>query len=89
MAFCNRIGTLEPGDRLLAIDNVRLDNCGMEEAMMVLQQAEGMVKLRIQKDEDNLGEWGFVCSLSHLYCGSFSTQVFKDLNEFWKMKVTF
>lgn len=56
MAFCNRIGTLEPGDRLLAIDNVRLDNCGMEEAMMVLQQAEGMVKLRIQKDEDNLGE---------------------------------
>lgn len=61
MAFCNRIGTLEPGDRLLAIDNVRLDNCGMEEAMMVLQQAEGMVKLRIQKDEDNLGECVFVC----------------------------
>lgn len=56
MAFYNRIGTLEPGDRLLAVDNVRLDNCGMEEAMMVLQQAEGMVKLRIQKDEDNLGE---------------------------------
>ncbi|XP_052419408.1 glutamate receptor-interacting protein 2 isoform X2 [Carassius gibelio] len=52
----HRIGTLEPGDRLLAIDNVRLDNCGMEEAMMVLQQAEGMVKLRIQKDEDNLDE---------------------------------
>ncbi|KAA0714375.1 Glutamate receptor-interacting protein 2 [Triplophysa tibetana] len=49
-------GTLEPGDRLLAIDNVRLDNCGMDEAMMILQQAEGMVKLRIQKDEDNLGE---------------------------------
>lgn len=63
MAFYNRIGTLEPGDRLLAVDNVRLDNCGMEEAMMVLQQAEGMVKLRIQKDEDNLGEWVcvFVC----------------------------
>lgn len=55
MCVC-RIGTLEPGDRLLAIDNVRLDNCGMDEAMMILQQAEGMVKLRIQKDEDNLGE---------------------------------
>lgn len=68
MAFYNRIGTLEPGDRLLAVDNVRLDNCGMEEAMMVLQQAEGMVKLRIQKDEDNLGEC--VClrnAHSHLY----------------------
>uniref|UniRef100_A0A8C1NUE8 Glutamate receptor interacting protein 2a n=1 Tax=Cyprinus carpio TaxID=7962 RepID=A0A8C1NUE8_CYPCA len=55
-SIAHRIGTLEPGDRLLAIDNVRLDNCGMDEAMMVLQQAEGMVKLRIQKDEDNLDE---------------------------------
>ncbi|XP_051509429.1 glutamate receptor-interacting protein 2a isoform X3 [Myxocyprinus asiaticus] len=55
-SIAHRIGTLEPGDRLMAIDNVRLDNCGMEEAMMVLQQAEGMVKLRIQKDEDNLDE---------------------------------
>ncbi|XP_067270512.1 glutamate receptor-interacting protein 2a [Pseudorasbora parva] len=55
-SIAHRIGTLEPGDRLLAVDNVRLDNCGMEEAMMVLQQAEGMVKLRIQKDEDNLDE---------------------------------
>ncbi|XP_052460873.1 glutamate receptor-interacting protein 2a isoform X2 [Carassius gibelio] len=56
-SIAHRIGTLEPGDRLLAIDNVRLDNCGMDEAMMVLQQAEGMVKLRIQKDEDNLDEF--------------------------------
>ncbi|XP_016323707.1 glutamate receptor-interacting protein 2-like [Sinocyclocheilus anshuiensis] len=55
-SIAHRIGTLEPGDRLLAVDNVRLDNCGMDEAMMVLQQAEGMVKLRIQKDEDNLDE---------------------------------
>lgn len=69
MCVC-RIGTLEPGDRLLAIDNVRLDNCGMDEAMMILQQAEGMVKLRIQKDEDNLGE----CTVMlhhHLYKTAF------------------
>uniref|UniRef100_A0AAY4DS96 PDZ domain-containing protein n=1 Tax=Denticeps clupeoides TaxID=299321 RepID=A0AAY4DS96_9TELE len=51
-----RTGTLEPGDRLLAIDNMRLENCGMEEAMHFLQQAEDMVKLRIQKDEDNTEE---------------------------------
>ena len=50
-----RTGTLEPGDRLLAIDSVRLENCTMEDAMHVLQQAEDMVKLRIQKDEDNIG----------------------------------
>lgn len=51
----DRTGTLEPGDRLLAIDSVRLENCTMEDAMHVLQQAEDMVKLRIQKDEDNIG----------------------------------
>lgn len=27
----------------------------MEDAMHILQQAEDMVKLRIQKDEDNIG----------------------------------
>lgn len=50
-----RTGTLEPGDRLLAIDSVRLENCTMEDAMHILLQAEDMVKLRIQKDEDNIG----------------------------------
>uniref|UniRef100_A0A8C5AL30 Glutamate receptor interacting protein 2a n=1 Tax=Gadus morhua TaxID=8049 RepID=A0A8C5AL30_GADMO len=49
-------GTLEPGDMLLAIDNVRLERCTMEDAMHVLQQAEDMVKLRVQKDEDNMDE---------------------------------
>uniref|UniRef100_A0A3Q2CX84 Glutamate receptor interacting protein 2a n=1 Tax=Cyprinodon variegatus TaxID=28743 RepID=A0A3Q2CX84_CYPVA len=55
-SIAHRTGTLEPGDRLLAIDSVRLDNCSMEDAMSVLQQAEDMVKLRIQKDEDNIDE---------------------------------
>lgn len=50
-----RTGTLEPGDRLLAIDNLRLENSTVEDAVHVLQQAEDMVKLRIQKDEDNIG----------------------------------
>ncbi|CAG6021587.1 unnamed protein product [Menidia menidia] len=51
-----RTGTLEPGDRLLAIDSVRLENCTIEDAMHILHQAEDMVKLRIQKDEDNIDE---------------------------------
>ncbi|XP_046896983.1 glutamate receptor-interacting protein 2-like isoform X1 [Hypomesus transpacificus] len=55
-SIAHRTGTLEPGDRLLAIDNVRLENCTMEDAMHVLHQAEDMVKLRIQKDEDNADE---------------------------------
>uniref|UniRef100_A0A3P8X2V1 Glutamate receptor interacting protein 2a n=1 Tax=Cynoglossus semilaevis TaxID=244447 RepID=A0A3P8X2V1_CYNSE len=52
----HRTGTLEPGDRLLAIDNLRLENSTVEDAVHVLQQAEDMVKLRIQKDEDNIDE---------------------------------
>ncbi|KAJ8016107.1 hypothetical protein DPEC_G00003710 [Dallia pectoralis] len=55
-SIAHRTGTLEPGDRLLAVDNVRLEKCSMEDAMLVLQQAEDMVKLRIQKDEDNADE---------------------------------
>uniref|UniRef100_A0A3B1JLV7 Glutamate receptor interacting protein 2a n=1 Tax=Astyanax mexicanus TaxID=7994 RepID=A0A3B1JLV7_ASTMX len=55
-SIAHRTGTLEPGDRLLAIDNVKLEHCGMEEAMAILHQAEDMVRLRIQKDEDNLDE---------------------------------
>lgn len=55
VVLSGRTGTLEPGDRLLAIDSVRLENCTMEDAMHILLQAEDMVKLRIQKDEDNIG----------------------------------
>ncbi|TNM86951.1 hypothetical protein fugu_007181 [Takifugu bimaculatus] len=55
-SIAHRTGTLEPGDRLLAIDSVRLENCTKEDAMHILQQAEDMVKLRIQKDEDNIDE---------------------------------
>ncbi|KAM9752265.1 glutamate receptor-interacting protein 2-like isoform 2-T2 [Menidia menidia] len=55
-SIAHRTGTLEPGDRLLAIDSVRLENCTIEDAMHILHQAEDMVKLRIQKDEDNIDE---------------------------------
>lgn len=54
-AFTNRTGTLELGDKLLAIDNIRLDNCSMEDAVQILQQCEDLVKLKIRKDEDNSG----------------------------------
>ncbi|RXN18020.1 glutamate receptor-interacting 2 isoform X2 [Labeo rohita] len=49
-------GTLEPGDKLLAIDNIRLENCSMEDAVQILQQSEDLVKLKIRKDEDNSDE---------------------------------
>lgn len=54
-SFLRRTGTLEPGDKLLAIDNIRLDNCSMEDAVQILRQCEDLVKLKIRKDEDNSG----------------------------------
>lgn len=57
----NRTGTLELGDKLLAIDNIRLDNCSMEDAVQILQQCEDLVKLKIRKDEDNSGIDSFLC----------------------------
>ncbi|KAJ8359046.1 hypothetical protein SKAU_G00155710 [Synaphobranchus kaupii] len=54
--MAHRTGTLEPGDKLLAIDNIRLENCSMEDAVQVLQQSEDLVKLKIRKDEDNSDE---------------------------------
>lgn len=57
-----RTGTLEPGDKLLAIDNIRLENCSRDDAEQILQQCEELVKLKIRKDEDNSG----VCAHTHI-----------------------
>ncbi|CAB1353218.1 unnamed protein product, partial [Coregonus sp. 'balchen'] len=54
-SMSHRTGTLEPGDKLLAIDNIRLETCSMEDACQILEQAEDLVKLKIRKDEDNSG----------------------------------
>ncbi|XP_061570305.1 glutamate receptor-interacting protein 1 [Cololabis saira] len=55
-SVAHRTGTLELGDKLLAIDNVRVESCSMEEAVQILQQCEELVKLKIRKDEDNSDE---------------------------------
>ncbi|KAJ8381345.1 hypothetical protein SKAU_G00021230 [Synaphobranchus kaupii] len=55
-SVAHRTGTLELGDKLLAIDNIRLDTCSMEEAVQILNQCEDLVKLKIRKDEDNSDE---------------------------------
>ena len=55
LSFSFRTGTLEPGDKLLAIDNIRLENCSKDDAEQILLQCEELVKLKIRKDEDNSG----------------------------------
>ncbi|XP_022253118.1 glutamate receptor-interacting protein 1-like, partial [Limulus polyphemus] len=50
-SVAHRTGTLQPGDKLLAIDSVRMDNCTIEDAAEILQSSDQIVKLRIRKDE--------------------------------------
>ncbi|XP_062842439.1 glutamate receptor-interacting protein 2 [Trichomycterus rosablanca] len=64
-SMAHRTGTLEPGDKLLAIDNIRLENCTMEDAMQILAQSEDLVKLKIRKDEDNSDEQETSGSISY------------------------
>ena len=56
-----RTGTLEPGDQLLAIDDIHLETFSVEEAAHILRQADDIVKLRVKKDEiysgSVLGGW--------------------------------
>ncbi len=53
----SRTGCIQPGDRLVAIDNVRMDNCSLEDAAQVLQNSEDIVKLKIKKDETFAGTY--------------------------------
>nr|XP_039249981.1 glutamate receptor-interacting protein 1-like [Styela clava] len=50
----HRTGTIQAGDKLLAIDGVRLDkNSTVEDALALLLSAEDVVRLKIRKDEEN------------------------------------
>ncbi|ELK34401.1 Glutamate receptor-interacting protein 2 [Myotis davidii] len=69
-SVAHRTGTLEPGDKLLAIDNIRLDNCAMEDAVQILRQCEDLVKLKIRKDEDNSVVFGWKEALWRQKMGS-------------------
>ena len=50
-----RTGTLEPGDHLLAIDDIHLETFSVEEAAHILRQADDIIKLRVKKDETYSG----------------------------------
>lgn len=95
----SRTGTLEPGDKLLAIDNIRLENCSKEDAEQFLQQCEELVKLKIRKDEDNSGNNIYVQPLqrSHIIMlwssnsmssrSGFSSQVLISAFQEWNQKM--
>lgn len=50
-----RAGSLVPGDRILAINNIPLDQCTVEYAAHVLHQATNIVTLKVHREECNSG----------------------------------
>lgn len=55
-SVAHRTGTLQPGDKLLAIDSLRLDKCSLEDTQQILQESSDIVTLRIQKKDTFPGE---------------------------------
>ncbi|GIX94169.1 glutamate receptor-interacting protein 1 [Caerostris extrusa] len=50
-SIAHRTGTIQPGDKLLAINSIRTENCTIEDATAILHTCTDIVKLRIRKDE--------------------------------------
>lgn len=50
-SVAHRTGTIQSGDKLLAVGSLKLANCTVEEAMDALQHAGDIVRLRIQRED--------------------------------------
>lgn len=55
-----RCGSIQPGDKLLAINDVRLDACTVEDATHLLELPDDIVKLKVQRDDPEEGTEGCV-----------------------------
>lgn len=54
-SVAHRTGTIFAGDRLVAVNSIRTENCTVEEAAHILLSSYDVVKLQIQKDETGNG----------------------------------
>lgn len=50
-----RSGSIQPGDKLLAINDVRLDTCTVEDATHLLELPDDIVKLKLERDNPEEG----------------------------------
>ncbi|XP_013397245.1 glutamate receptor-interacting protein 1-like isoform X3 [Lingula anatina] len=50
-SVAHRCGSIHPGDSLLAVDNIRLETCSLDDAYQIIQNSGDIVTLRIRKDE--------------------------------------
>lgn len=50
-----RAGSLIPGDRILAINSIPLDECSIEYAIHIFNQSTNIVTLKVQRNDSNRG----------------------------------
>ncbi|XP_069141413.1 glutamate receptor-interacting protein 1-like isoform X2 [Argopecten irradians] len=56
-----RCGSIQPGDKLLTINDIRTDNLSMEEAENTLQSWDDIVKLKLKRDDPYTDDSGEEC----------------------------
>ncbi|GFR74002.1 glutamate receptor-interacting protein 1 [Elysia marginata] len=59
-SVAHRTGSVQPGDKLLAINDVRLDTCTSEDAMHLLELPDDIVKLKLKREDPDEGNEGFI-----------------------------
>ncbi|XP_055881782.1 glutamate receptor-interacting protein 2-like [Biomphalaria glabrata] len=59
-SVAHRTGSIQSGDTLLAINDVRLDTCTPEDAMHLLELPDDIVKLKLRRDDPDEGNEGFI-----------------------------
>ncbi|KAH9487789.1 Glutamate receptor-interacting protein 2 [Bulinus truncatus] len=59
-SVAHRTGSIQPGDTLLAINDVRLDTFTPEDAMHLLELPDDIVKLKLRRDDPDEGNEGFI-----------------------------
>lgn len=63
MLFFGRCGSIQPGDKLLAINDVKTENMLVEDALHLLQSTDDIIKLRLKRDDPYSGKISVFCSL--------------------------
>ncbi|XP_041347571.1 glutamate receptor-interacting protein 1-like [Gigantopelta aegis] len=46
-----RCGSVQPGDKLLAVNDIRMDNCSIEDATHLLESSDEIIKLKLRRED--------------------------------------
>ncbi|CAG2239395.1 GRIP [Mytilus edulis] len=60
-SVAHRCGSIQPGDKLLAINDVKTENMLVEDALHLLQSTDDIIKLRLKRDDPYSDDSGEEC----------------------------